>query len=208
MLIRPGLRPLLGALIVSVTAAACGGKPSSRTMGGGTEPTTAAGDSSCPVAVSGTSVTVEDADSGAALVFVTSGDAGDVRRRAGAMAKMHNDHHGSMGALPDGSAGGGHEGHDMSGGDGHGETDMKAAGAHAGHDMSGGHAHAGHDMSGGGGHAGHTSMVTIHSRVTVQEVPNGARLVFVANGDDVAKLQTELRSHAQHMASGTCAMSK
>lgn len=177
-------------------------------MGRGLETTTDASDPSCPVAVAGTSVTVEDLDSGAALVFVTSGDANDVRRRAVAMAKVHNDHHGSMGALPDGGAGGGHQGHDMSGGEAQGETHMKGGGAHAGHDMGGGAAHAGHDMSGGGGHVGHAGTMTIHSKVTVDEVPSGARLVFVANGDDVGKLQAELRSHAQHMASGTCAMSK
>ena len=40
------------------------------------------GDPSCPVAVPGTSVTVEDTPTGASLVFVTTGDLADVRARA------------------------------------------------------------------------------------------------------------------------------
>ena len=197
MSIRLTLRSLLATSFLSSALLACGGGSStSAASGGGTTPTAAASDPSCPVAVAGTSVSVEDTDTGAALVFVTTGDAGEVRRRVEAMAKMHNDHHGSMGPLPDGTAGGGgHEGHDMSG--------------HAGHDMSGGGGHAGHDMSGGNAHAGHAGgMIGVHSKATVSEAPNGARLTFVANGGDVAKLQGELRMHAQHMASGTCEMGK
>lgn len=56
--------------------------------------------------------------------------------------------------------------------------------------------------------------------VTVEDLDNGAALVFITTGDggakllfvsgagDVAKLQSELRMHAQHLASGTCAMGK
>jgi hypothetical protein len=181
----------LPALFLAIALAACGS--SSRPA----EPTTTstkaaptANDPSCPVAVAGTSVTVEDASNGAALVFVTTGDVADVRKRAAALASMHNDHHGKMGALPDGSsAGGEHAGHDMSG--------------HAGHDMSG---HAGHDMS-GGEHAGHAGgMIGVHSKANVSDIDGGAKVLFVANGADVAKLQSELRMHAQHLASGTCAM--
>ena len=150
----------------------------------------AAGDPACPVAVPGTSVTVEDADSGAALVFTTTGDVAELRRRVAAMAKAHNEHHASMGALPDGKdAGDQHAGHDMSG--------------HAGHDMGGGE-HAGHDM---GGHAGHGGgMIGVHSRATASDIEGGAKLLFVSGAGDVAKLQGELRMHAQHLASGTCAM--
>ncbi len=188
----------LPALFLSAALAACGG--SARTA----EPTTpskttqAANDPSCPVAVAGTSVTVEDASNGAALVFVTTGDVGEVRKRAAALASMHNDQHGKMGALPDGSsAGGEHAGHDMSGHAGHDTC------GHAGHDMSG---HAGHDMS-GGEHAGHAGgMIGVHSKATVTDIEGGAKISFVANAADVAKLQSELRMHAQHLASGTCAM--
>jgi len=142
-------------------------------------------------------VTVEDASEGAALVFVTTEDVTELRRRVSTMASMHNEHHGSMGALPDGKdGGGGHAGHDM--------------GGHAGHDMSGqgSGGHAGHDMS-GTKHAGHAGgMIGVHSKAEASDVEGGAKITFVANGADVAKLQGELRVHAQHFSAGTCAMSK
>ena len=46
-------------------------------------------DPSCPVLVPGTSVTVEDTDKGAALVFVTTGDVDGVRTRAKTLALAH-----------------------------------------------------------------------------------------------------------------------
>lgn len=57
--------------------------------------------------------------------------------------------------------------------------------------------------------------------VTVEDTAGGAALVFVTTGEhakasteeivvastaDVGKLQSELRMHAQHLASGTCEM--
>ncbi len=186
-----------------VLAAACGSSTPQPARSG----SAVAGDPSCPIAVPGTSVSVEDADDGAALVFVTTGDAVELRRRVAEMAKMHNEHHASMGALPDGKdAGGGHAGHDMSGHAGH---DMGSAG-HAdmkGHDMgSAGHADMkGHDM----GHATHAGgMIGVHSKAAASDIDGGAKLSFVAGGSDVAKLQSELRMHAQHMSNGTCTMGK
>lgn len=105
------MRSLLFVLLI-----ACGG-------GTTTAPTTTpkpAGDPSCPVEITGTSVTVEDTDTGAALVFVTTGDVTELRKRAGALAKKHNDHHAAMGPLPDGTdTAGGHEHHDHGGGHDH-----------------------------------------------------------------------------------------
>ena len=49
-------------------------------------------DRSCPVLVPGTSVTVEDTDKGAALVFVTTGDVPQVRTRAKFLATAHGKH--------------------------------------------------------------------------------------------------------------------
>jgi hypothetical protein len=145
-------------------------------------------DPSCPVSVPGTSVTVEDTAGGAALVFVTTGDTAELRKRVASMATMHNDHHGKMGPLPDGKDAGGHAGHD----------------AHAGHAGHGGGEHAGH---GGGEHAGHAGgMIGVHSKATSVEIESGAKLAFVAGAADVGKLQSELRMHAQHLASGTCKM--
>ncbi len=187
------LSSLLFAL--AAAASACGGSSTPATSS--TTPKTAshADDPSCPVVVPGTSVTVEDTATGAALVFVTTGDVAEVRRRVASLAQTHNDHHGAMGPLPDGSGGGGHEGHAGHGG-------------HAGHDMGGGGGHAGHHM-GGGKHAGHAGgMIGVHSKAAASDVESGAKVTFVVSGGDVAKIQSELRMHAQHLSSGTCAMGK
>ena len=58
-----------------------------------------AGDPSCPVLVPGTSVTVEDTPTGAALVFVTTGDAMEVRHRVATLAAMHAHHDGPPTAM-------------------------------------------------------------------------------------------------------------
>jgi hypothetical protein len=86
----------------------------------------------------------------------------------------------------------GHEGHDM--------------GGHEGHDMGG---HEGHDMGGQGAdpHAKHMGMmIMMHSKAAATDVPNGARIELTVGAADVGKLQSELRMHAQHLASGTCSM--
>jgi hypothetical protein len=188
----------LSALLCSLTLgalAACGGS-SPKTSTTQSAPAAAA-DPTCPVEVPGTSVTVEDTATGAALVFVTTGDAAELRRRVAAIAQMHNEHHAKMGALPDGSGGGGHEGHE-----GH---DMAG---HQGHDMSG-HDMSGHDMTGHQGHGagqGAGTMIMVHSKATATDVPSGARVELTVGAADVGKLQSELRMHAQHLASGTCKM--
>ena len=58
-----------------------------------------------------------------------------------------------------------------------------------------------------GEHAGHAGgMISVHSKAETSDIDGGAKLVFVSGGADVAKLQSELRMHAQHLGSGTCAM--
>ena len=76
--------------------------------------------------------------------------------------------------------------------------DMSAMGS--GHDMSN---MSGHDMSkmGAGG------MMSVHSRAERVDIDGGAKLVFTSGAADVAKLQGELRMHAEHMSTGTCAYS-
>jgi len=80
--------------------AACGGKaaPASQTNSQSMAPASA-GDPTCPLEVPGTSLAVEDTANGAALVFVTTGDAPAVRTRATAFADMHNKHDGPEGAM-------------------------------------------------------------------------------------------------------------
>jgi hypothetical protein len=187
---RPAERmKTISTLLLSLLLAACGGASQSAAPSTPAPPVAAApapapapapadDDPSCPVAVPGTSVAVEDTDTGAALVFVTTGDATEVRRRVASMASMHNDQHGAMGPLPTGNEHAGHAGHDM------------------------------HAMHGGGEHAGHAGgMVGVHSKAIAEGIDGGARLVFVAAPNDVATLQDELRMHAQHFAAGTCQMS-
>jgi hypothetical protein len=201
------------ALLASFLLAACGGASSapsgaSTTPASTQAPSSEAGDPSCPVAVPGTSVTVEDTSTGAAMVFVTTGDVSELRKRVAAMAQMHNDHHSQMGPLPSGNepAGGPHAGHGggHGGHGGHGAPDPNAA--HAGHGGTG-HAGGGHGAHGGGEHAGHASgMIGVHARASSEEIDGGARLVLVVAPADLGKVQDELRKHAQHLASGTCDM--
>lgn len=172
----------LSALLLSLALAACGGSSKGSSSTQPAKPAQA-GDPMCPVEVPGTSVTVEDTATGAAFVFVTTGDVGELRRRVAAMAKMHNEHHASMGAMPDGTGSGG-------------------GGGHAGHDMGGG-GMGGHDM-GGGGQGG--MMIMMHSKATATDVQGGARFELTVDPANVGKLQGEMRMHAQHMAAGTCAM--
>jgi hypothetical protein len=183
----------LSTLLVSLMAVACGGSsggPATSTIPSKKADAT---DPSCPVSVPGTSVSVEDAPSGAALVFVTTSDVADLRRRVAAMASMHNEHHQAMGPLPDGSdAGSGRGGHDMTA-----HADHGAGGGHAGHDMS---------VSEHEGHAG--GMIGVHSKALVSDLDDGAKITFVANSADMRKLHDELRMHAQHLARGTCRMER
>ena len=178
MSITAVVRSLTPLLFVTAIAA-CGGSGAATSTQAPKTSEASASDPSCPVSVPGTSVNVENTDSGAALVFVTTSDVGELRKRVTAMAQMHNDHHGSMGALPDGTDQGGHAGHDMS------------------------------KMGSGGEHAGHAGgMIGVHSKAAASDVEGGAKITFTAGAADVAKLQSELRMHAQHFASGTCAMGK
>lgn len=172
---------IFGSLLLGV--AACGGSSPAPASPVAHHETESAGDPSCPVAVPGTSVTVEDTDTGAALVFVTTGDVAELRRRVSEIATMHNEEHGKMGPLPTGTETSAHD-----------------------HSAHGGHAGPGEAAS-GGEHAGHAGgMISVHSKAEASGIDGGARLVFVVSSADVGKIQEELRMHAQHMASGTCEM--
>jgi len=129
--------------------AACGSKQPAPSSPAPTAPASpAAGDPSCPLEVPGTSLTVEDTATGAALVFVTTGDAGDLRKRAQAFADMHNKHEGPGDAMG--------------------------------------------------------MMFPQTWKATAQDIDGGARVEF--SGDDPADVQSQLRMHAGHLSSGSCAM--
>jgi hypothetical protein len=83
------------SLLFLVVTLGCG-HPAKATDHTPPSPVAVADDPSCPLLVAGTTVSVEDADQGVALVFVTTGDAADVRKRAATLAEMHNAHHAKM----------------------------------------------------------------------------------------------------------------
>ena len=165
------------SVLFALLLAACSG--SSKPVPAEPATPVVADDPACPVTVAGTSVTAEDTANGAALVFVTTSDVTELRKRVGALAKTHNDHHSAMGALPTG-------------------TEQQGAGGHDHHAMAGSGGHEGHAMTG--------SMISVHSKATAEDIEGGAKLVFIAFPDGVAKIQSELRMHAQHLATGTCKM--
>jgi hypothetical protein len=139
-------RILLGFVFA---VAACGSKqpaPSNPTPPAAGS--SAAGDPSCPLEVPGTSLTVEDTATGAALVFVTTGDAAELSKRAQAFAEMHNKHEGPGDAMG--------------------------------------------------------MMFPQSWKATAQDIQGGARVEF--SGDDPADVQSQLRMHAGHLSSGSCAM--
>jgi len=189
------LQSILTSLLLSaatVAATACGGSSAAK-------PTTPPGEKMampmCPAAVPGTSVNAEDTATGGALVFVTTGDAAEVRKRVDAMAKMHNEHHAAMGALPTGDEPSG----DMAGMD----HSKMAGGDMAGMDHS---KMAGGDMAGMDHSKMAGMMISVHSKAVAEDLEGGARLSFIAAPADVATLQGQLRMHAEHMASGSCPM--
>ena len=136
--------------LVLVALVACGGSKAHPTSTPPPAPATA-GDPSCPLEVPGTSVTVEDTASGAALVFVTTGDAAAVRTRAQALATMHTKHDGPQMAL---------------------------------------------------------GMMFPHEWTAAEkDTDGGARVEFAAaKPEDAAGVQSQLRMHAGHLTSGSCAM--
>jgi len=167
------------SVLFALLLAACSGSSKSTP----TQPVpVTADDPTCPVSVAGTSVTAEDTTTGAALVFVTTGDVAELRKRVGALAKTHNDHHAAMGPLPTG-------------------TEQGPTGGHDHHAMAGSGGHEGHAMTGP-----ETMTISIHSKASAEDIEGGAKLVFIAFPDGIAKIQGELRMHAQHLASGTCKM--
>lgn len=139
-------RILLGFVLA---VAACGSKqpaPSNPTPAQ-TAPAHAS-DPTCPLEVAGTSLTVEDTATGAALVFVTTGDKADLSKRAQAFAAMHNQHDGPADAMG--------------------------------------------------------MMFPQSWKATAVDIEGGARVEF--SGDDPSVVQSQLRMHAGHMSSGSCAM--
>jgi hypothetical protein len=85
------MKSLMFSLVLGAAACGSSSSPSPTTP---TAQTAAADDPSCPLLVPGTSLSVEDTTTGAALVFVTTGDPLAVRARAAKLAEMHTGHDG------------------------------------------------------------------------------------------------------------------
>jgi hypothetical protein len=142
----------------------------------------------CPMAVEGTTARAEDVEGGAAIVFTTTGDVAELRRRVAHMADMHNQRQG----------------------DGHGHM----MGMHGSQPGSGPHAHGGAPDDGqppqrsgmqGGMMGGGMMMPPATARS--EEIEGGARLVLTPRDPaELANLREHVHQHAEQMASGRCPM--
>jgi hypothetical protein len=140
----------------------------------------------CPMAVEGTTARAEDVEGGAAMVFTTTGDVSELRRRVARMAQMHNRHHGEGHGHMRGARGGsrGHQ---------HGR-------AQDGDEPAPGGMQGGMGMMGGG-------MMPPPSTARSEEVEGGARLVLTPRDPaDLARLREHVGQHGDMMASGRCPM--
>ena len=167
--------------------AACGGSSSHPAT---TTPTTAATDDRCPMSIDGTSVSVLDTPTGGTLAFRTTGDAAALRSRVAGWAERHTARHAAMGPLPTGAetapAGGEHahhHHHDHGGAPAEGEAAAPASASADGDPAT---------------------MIDAHSSATATDVDGGVDLTFVTFPDQLAGLQAELRTHAEHLAASGC----
>jgi hypothetical protein len=142
-------------------------------------------DEMCPMRVEGTTAHAEDVPGGAALVFTTTGDVAELRRRAARMAAMHNQHHSaSQRHMAQGSE--------------------RGAGPQAGHGPHG-------DKQGSGGMMGdHAGMMMMMSatQARAEDITSGARIVFTpVDPTQLDALRQHLQRHAQQMmSSSACPM--
>lgn len=168
--------------------AACGGSSSHPAT---TTPTTAATDDRCPMSIDGTSVSVLDTPTGGTLAFRTTGDAAALRSRVAGWAERHTARHAAMGPLPTGA-----------------ETAPAGGGEHDHHHHHGAAAPAGDmaagDMALASSDGDPATMIDAHSSATATDVDGGVDLTFVTFPDQLAGLQAELRTHAEHLAASGC----
>ena len=141
-------------------------------MGSGMMPMMGAGDP-CPMGVPGTAVQATETSDGMSMAFTTTGDAGEVRKRAHGMAdRMNGQASGAMGM----------SGMMMKGGDGG-----------AGMMMGSGMGHAGMMMGGS----------TPPMNVQVDDIDGGARLRMTPRDPSrVAEMKKHVQQHAQMMNQG------
>jgi hypothetical protein len=141
----------------------------------------------CPMMVEGTTVRAEEVEGGAALVFTTTGDVADLRRRVARMTEMHNRHQSHGGMM------GGPEGH----------PEGRGRGQRHEHGAPGERGPHGGGMMGGQG----MMMAMIPADARVEEIEGGARVVLTPqNPAQLQALREQVRHRAERMTSGQCPM--
>ena len=167
------------------TAEPPSGAPEHSMMGAGMMPMMGAGDP-CPMGVQGTTVQATETSDGMSMAFTTTGDAGEVRKRAHGMAdRMNGQASGAMGT----------SGMMMKGGDGG-----------AGMMMGSGMGRPGMMGDGGAGMMMGGSMPPMN--VQVEDIEGGARLRMTPRDHSrVAEMKKHVQQHAQMMNQGhSCPM--
>jgi hypothetical protein len=180
-------------------------------MAGGTGAHEMAG--MCPMGVAGTSAQTEDTANGVAVVFTTTGDVNELRRRVAHMADMHNQHHaqpghaGTMhGQVPAEVVGENGTGH----GGSHGVAGKEGAAGKAG--TAGGTTPSGAGQGGSHGIAGQSltaeqQSIIANTEARAEDIEGGARLVFTPRDPgQLTTMRDQLRLHAQQMAMEQCPM--
>lgn len=131
----------------------------------------------CPMRVPGTTVSVSDTEAGVAVVFRTSGDVTDLRRRVRHMAEMHN--------RP------------------HAEGEMACCRGM----MDGGQETGGTPERGGRGMMGMSRDGMVPATAAAENVDGGARIVLTPEDpSQLGALRTHVHDHAERMAQGECPM--
>ena len=167
------------------TAEPPSGAPEHSMMGAGMMPMMGAGDP-CPMGVQGTTVQATETSDGMSMAFTTTGDVGELRKRAHGMSdRMNGQASGAMGT----------SGMMMKGGDGG-----------AGMMMGSGMGRPGMMGDGGAGMMMGGSMPPMN--VQVEDIEGGARLRMTPRDPSrVAEMKKHVQQHAQMMNQGhSCPM--
>jgi hypothetical protein len=175
--------PLRSSLAVVLVLVGCGGS------GGGRRDDAAArklaeATRRCPVAELDAAIVVDDVPDGAVITFTTGGQPERLRAKVFEIADTHNEVHSEMGPLPEERPDDAAEPEASASDTERGDATL-AAGLPA--------AAPPEDDTG-------AAIVNVHSRARPEEVPGGARIVFIAEADDIEELRDELRDRADEIA--------
>ena len=168
------------------TAEPPSGAPEHSMMGAGMMPMMGAGDP-CPMGVQGTTVQATETSDGMSMAFTTTGDVGELRKRAHGMSdRMNGQASGAMGTS--------------------GMMMKKGGDGGAGMMMGSGMGHPGMMGDGGAGMMMGGSMPPMN--VQVEDIEGGARLRMTPRDPSrVAEMKKHVQQHAQMMNQGhSCPM--